>query len=174
MVLPYHRVLGPLSSEQMHRVWAELGQWADVTTARNTASLNGLLGEVQRLGEDGQVMGVLGPNGDGPYMLKLKADRRMASWGPVAESEAWLLEEQILKPLLGESLQTSLAYVHDAEEAEALARSDEPHLAFFLKAFPLDLFQEIVDAGQKLPRKSTFFYPKLPTGIVINTLQGPL
>ena len=61
-----------------------------------------------------------------------------------------------------------------SEEAEALARSDAPHLALFLKAFPLDLFQRIVDTGQKLPRKSTFFYPKLPTGLVINSLQGTL
>ena len=33
-------------------------------------------------------------------------------------------------------------------------------------------FREIVSAGQRLPPKSTFFYPKLPTGLVINQLSG--
>jgi uncharacterized protein (DUF1015 family) len=35
-------------------------------------------------------------------------------------------------------------------------------------------FEGIVGGGQRLPRKSTFFYPKLPTGLVINRLDGKL
>lgn len=98
----------------------------------------------------------------------------MISWGPMAQSEPWLLEERMLPPALGDSLEGCLSYVHDPMEAEALARSDSPHIALLLKAFPLDLFQRIVDTGQKLPRKSTFFYPKLPTGLVVNSLEGTL
>ena len=51
-------------------------------------------------------------------------------------------------------------------------RTGEYQLGFFLRSFPLDLFQRIMDHGQRLPPKSTFFYPKLPTGVVINVLRG--
>ena len=47
-------------------------------------------------------------------------------------------------------------------------------MAFLLKPFPMDAFEEIVSQGQRLPRKSTFFYPKLPTGMVINRIDGEL
>ena len=38
----------------------------------------------------------------------------------------------------------------------------------------MDGFESVVGAGHLLPRKSTFFYPKLPTGLVINQLDGAL
>jgi uncharacterized protein (DUF1015 family) len=38
----------------------------------------------------------------------------------------------------------------------------------------MDTFESIVGGGQRLPSKSTFFYPKLPTGLVINQLEGNL
>ena len=174
MVLPYHRVLGPLSPDQLERVESVLREWGEIAAPTGDGSLPSLLSEVERLGEEGLVAGLLGPSGEGPRLLKIRSLPDMASWGPMARSEPWLLEERILQQALGESLEGCLSYVHDAEEAEALARSDTPHIAFFLKAFPLDLFQQIVDTGQKLPRKSTFFYPKLPTGLVINSLQGTL
>ena len=47
-------------------------------------------------------------------------------------------------------------------------------MAFLLKPFPMDGFEAVVGAGHILPRKSTFFYPKLPTGLVINQIQGTL
>jgi len=65
-----------------------------------------------------------------------------------------------------------LDYIHDQEEANRKLRTGEYQLGFFVKPFPLDLFKRIMDSGQKLPPKSTFFYPKLPTGLVINLLEG--
>ena len=47
-------------------------------------------------------------------------------------------------------------------------------MAFLMKPFPLVAFEHIVGDGHRLPRKSTFFYPKLPTGLVINRLADDL
>ena len=174
MVLPYHRVLGPLDQDTIRRVEESLKEWFEVAPAEGDSSLESLLDEVERKGRDGQVVGLLGPQGSGPLILRLKPRDDLTSEGPIGESEPWLLEEQILKPLLGNSLEGHIAYVHDAGEAEELARSEQGYIAFFLKPFPLDLFRAIVDTGQKLPRKSTFFYPKLPTGVIINSLEGTL
>ncbi len=47
-------------------------------------------------------------------------------------------------------------------------------LAFLLRPSPTGQFEALVTQRQRLPRKSTFFYPKLPTGLVINQLDGTL
>ena len=80
----------------------------------------------------------------------------------------------MLKPALGDSLEQAIAYVHDGEEAAELVATGQYQLGFLLKPFPLDLFETIVNSGERLPPKSTFFYPKLATGLVINTLEGNL
>ena len=85
-----------------------------------------------------------------------------------------MLEEQVLKPELGDATLKHLDFMHDHEKAVEQAKSGELQMVFLLKPFPLDAFESIVGGGQRLPRKSTFFYPKLPTGLVINRIDGEL
>ena len=80
----------------------------------------------------------------------------------------------MLRPLLGDDLSLRIDYEHDAEDVERRVLKGEHQMGFFLKPFPLDLFVEIMDQGQRLPPKSTFFYPKLATGLVLNLLEGDL
>ena len=47
-------------------------------------------------------------------------------------------------------------------------------MAILLRPLPLNLFEEVVGQGNRLPPKATFFYPKLPTGLVFNSLEGEL
>jgi uncharacterized protein (DUF1015 family) len=84
------------------------------------------------------------------------------------------LEEQVLKPVLGDLLPDRVTYIHDHVQAMAQVNSGASQMAFLVKPFPMDQFYDVVSQGQRLPRKSTFFYPKLPTGLVINQLDGSL
>jgi len=84
------------------------------------------------------------------------------------------LEEQVLKPVLGDLLPDRVTYIHDHVQAMAQVNSGDSQMAFLVKPFPMDQFDDVVSQGQRLPRKSTFFYPKLPTGLVINQLDGSL
>jgi uncharacterized protein (DUF1015 family) len=43
-------------------------------------------------------------------------------------------------------------------------------LAFFLNPTPVEHLRMITEAGLKMPQKSTYFYPKLISGLVINPL----
>jgi len=119
-------------------------------------------------------VGVVGPEGEGPYLLKLREAIDPNMWGPLAISEAWILEEQVLKPVLGNSLNQYLTYVHNHQEAMERVTSGQKQMAFLLNPFPMSHFERIVGGGKRLPPKSTFFYPKLPTGLVINQLHGRL
>ena len=95
-------------------------------------------------------------------------------WGPLAISDAWVLEERVLKPVMGETAAQQAYYSHDPQGLVDRVNAAELQLAFLLKPFPRDIFEQIVGDGQRLPSKSTFFYPKLPTGLVIHRLDGPL
>ena len=130
--------------------------------------------KVAACGLDEKVAGMLGPAGSAPQILTLRPELDWQAWGPLAVSEAWILEEQVLKPVLGESLPRHVGYIHDHDDAAKQVASGESQIAFLLKPFPMGPFEEIVRQGQRLPRKSTFFYPKLPTGLVINQLDDAL
>ena len=84
-----------------------------------------------------------------------------------------MLDERVIKPVLGDdALSRHVDYSHDAGRTAGMVSNGSQQLAFLLKPFPMDAFESIVGGGQRLPSKSTFFYPKLPTGLVINRLDG--
>ena len=174
LVLPYHRVLGGLGDATLTQVRDGLKELFEVEPFPGgvQAKLEKFSEEIEVRGREQSVLGLLDPGADGFQLLTLKQGINLDTHGPVARSEAWIVEEQVLKPILGESLAQRLAYVHDGDEAEARVRSGEYQLGFFMKGFPLGLFETIMNMGQRLPPKSTFFYPKLPTGLVINLLEG--
>ena len=176
MVLPYHRVLGGLDDAKLGLVREGLERLFDITpfSPEDRRGFEAFLEEIELRGRDRMVLGLLDPHAGTPQLLTLKAGLDLGSWGPISGSEAWILEEQVLKPVLGDSMLRCLFYVHDGSEAESRVRSSEYQMGFFLKPFPLDLFETIMDLGQRLPPKSTFFYPKLPTGLVMNLLEGSL
>ena len=170
-VLPYHRVLGGVSPAALAQVRQRLERLFDFQDA--DAADDGLAEQVANLGQHRQVMGLVSNDGS-TRMLSLRDGVDRQGWGPMAASEAWVWEEQVLKPVLGETTARHLSYLHDHHTALAQVSSGAQQMAFLLRPFPLDHFETIVGEGQRLPSKSTFFYPKLATGLVINQLNGPL
>ena len=170
VVLGYHRTLNGVPQKKLDNIKARLDELFDSEPA--TGDSNALVELLERLGAGRRLLASV--DGEGAKLLTLKDSAVEASWGSLAASEAWVLEEQVLRPELGEATLDYLDFMHDHEEAVAKANSGELQMVFLLKPFPLDAFESIVGGGQRLPRKSTFFFPKLPTGLVINRLEGEL
>ena len=61
--------------------------------------------------------------------------------------------------------------IDDARQACQTVREGRYSAAFLLNPVPVAQVLAIADAGRRMPRKSTFFHPKLATGLVINTLD---
>ena len=194
LLLPYHKVIGGLSTEQLERLRQRLRElfdaepvnladfggaegFAELVAARsrerNTLTI-GLLGGLIGGLNGGLPGGLDGPGAAAPSILTLREEIDRQDWGALAVSEAWALDEQVIRPLLGDAMSRHLDYSHDAEGAAEMVAAGAQQLAFLLKPFPMDAFEAIVGDGQRLPSKSTFFYPKLPTGLVINRLDGRL
>jgi len=171
VVLPYHRNLSGLTDEQLARVRDRILEVFDAEPAGNRSAAE-VVELVEQRGSSGRVMAAL--TQDGAQLLTLRPSAIGDDWGSMAVSEAWVLEEKILRPELGDRTLEHLGFLHDHDEAADGVAGGSLQMAFLMKPFPMDAFEDIVGQGQRLPRKSTFFYPKLPTGLVINRIDGEI
>src|SRR3954447_3472949 len=64
-----------------------------------------------------------------------------------------------------------LAYSKDLEDALAAVNDGRADAAFIMRGTPIDQVREVAAAGETMPPKSTFFYPKIPTGLLVNPLE---
>lgn len=86
----------------------------------------------------------------------------------------YILQEVILKEALGMEedkilRKEGIYFVQSVEEIDKLAKKYKV-TSFLLKGIDIDVIREISENGLVMPQKSTYFYPKLQTGLVINEL----
>jgi uncharacterized protein (DUF1015 family) len=112
--------------------------------------------------------------------LELK-DQAIADAALPGYSEAYrhldtgVLETLLLKNALGLSDEdishfNGLFYARDAAEALAMVRSGEYDAAFLMRPTPVQQVRDVAAAGENMPPKSTYFFPKLLTGLLFNPL----
>ena len=87
-----------------------------------------------------------------------------------------ILEELILKRTLGMSdeaiaAQRGVGYAKSVEEVRRLLGQGAYDAAFLLRPTPVEQVRQVAGAGETMPPKSTYFFPKLLTGIVFNPLS---
>jgi uncharacterized protein (DUF1015 family) len=64
----------------------------------------------------------------------------------------------------------AVSYVHSLAEAEEALAARACHLAALMRGTPVRQIVDVAEAGESMPAKSTFFHPKLPSGLVIHPL----
>jgi uncharacterized protein (DUF1015 family) len=126
-------------------------------------------------------LGYIDSHSQRPFRLTLK-DQAIADAALSGHSEAYrrldtgILETLLLKGALGLSDEdishfNGLFYARDTAEALALVRSGEYDAAFVMRPTPVAQVREIAAAGENMPPKSTYFFPKLLTGLLFNPLS---
>ncbi len=143
------------------------------------ARADGVQALLQRLAAQagaGPAIGAVGLDGEHVHLLHPTArvhaafpPRVPASWTAL---DVAILQYGLLQPLLGidDAALTAggaVAYTHDPAEAWRAVTEEGAPLAFFLNAPTLDQIFAAADAGDRMPQKSTYFTPKLPTGVVL-------
>lgn len=96
--------------------------------------------------------------------------------GPARRLDVNLLHEGILRPYLGIgpeelSSQRYVDYYRDSEELLAKVRQGQYQCAFLLNPTTMEQVREISELGEKMPQKSTDFFPKLLTGFVFMKME---
>ena len=106
---------------------------------------------------------------DGRYeQLHLKAEADLSSvrpaWRdlPVAQAEELLLRE-------ARDSGAEISYEHDMKAA--LASAETGATAVLIRAVDPETLRRVADAGERLPQKTTYFYPKVPAGLVVRPLD---
>jgi uncharacterized protein (DUF1015 family) len=86
-----------------------------------------------------------------------------------------LLHRLILEPFFGiskEKVEEEIAFTSRAFEAVQRLKNKEFGLVFFLNPTRIDQLREVALKQERMPQKSTYFYPKLVTGLVFNGLDS--
>jgi uncharacterized protein (DUF1015 family) len=63
-----------------------------------------------------------------------------------------------------------LDYSKSLDDAIERVESGAADAGFFMRATPVEQVREVAESGESMPPKSTYFYPKVPTGLVFNPL----
>lgn len=80
-----------------------------------------------------------------------------------------ILHDLIIGKLLGaETAEGNVKYVRNGTDAAALVDNGDYEAAFFLRPTRVMQMKTIAEKGEMMPQKSTYFYPKLLTGLVVN------
>jgi len=118
------------------------------------------------------------------YVAALKDKQAMDSVAPNTSSSWKLLDVSVLHKLILEKLLgigekqlasgTNIEYIKDTDYAidESVAKVDsrQKQLAFFTNPVKMQQLKMVTAAGERMPQKSTYFYPKIYTGLTINKL----
>ena len=127
------------------------------------------------------VFGYLDSQFNSAYRLRLASnpalDRALAGRSEAYRTlDAAILEELVLKGILGMSTddiaaKRGIGYTPSIDEALAKLDAGDYQAAFLLRPTPVDQVREVAAAGETMPPKSTYFFPKLLTGLVFNPLS---
>ena len=177
-ILPAHRIVRVAKGLDPERVLAVLRQDFEVSPVSVGVRLSTAAAEA---GNHAVAIGVcFGP--DSQWVLRLK-ERSAARRGPspapgsgLAETDVSVLQNLILERHLGIDKETlarteRVTYTTDEDEACACAARGEGQVAFILNATPIEQVWAAAERGLTMPQKSTYFHPKLLSGLVMNPLD---
>jgi uncharacterized protein (DUF1015 family) len=84
--------------------------------------------------------------------------------------DTYFLHQAVLGPMLSIP-ETAVSYVHSLAEAEESVAHGTCRFAVLMRGTPVQQIVDVAEARQSMPAKSTFFYPKLPTGLLFRALE---
>jgi uncharacterized protein (DUF1015 family) len=188
-IFPTHRLISGLGAAGREKLRAQLGNCFDV----QPRSISGDQAEDIRRWLDGapadrHIFGAY--CGDGEYSMLMARDDLLPEGASVVEGlDVSVLHRTLIDPLLtgvGAMCSEAEEITHDAhatgmaaagarltyttDEREAVAAVDRGgyDCAFFLRATRVEDVIAAARAGERMPGKSTYFYPKVPAGIVLS------
>lgn len=165
LVLPTHRILKKECDAEA--AIKAMEEDFDIVTLESKEKLESFLEENKHL----HVFGVYTKGVFRAATLKWAVDWQ----SPVKDLDVSVLHDVILEKQFGvtkEDLasQTCLEYTRDIDEAVSAVDSGNATAAFILNATKVSQIRDVADAGEKMPQKSTYFHPKLISGLIMRRL----
>ena len=178
VVFPTHRLVRGLEDFDADALLAGCREYFDIFPMERMEELEPSLNALYRQGK--KAFAYYG-GGEGWQLLILKDLSVMERLLPEKSAASRGLDVTVLHSLVLERIlgidaenmaqQINLTYTRSMEEAIASVRSGSSQCAFLLNPTRVTEIRDVAAAGEKMPQKSTYFYPKLITGLVMNQMD---
>lgn len=177
VIFPTHRVIHSLPAYDGPALVAALQQHFDVQVYPNPQMMSDALKQQPKF-----AFGFVSSHSGKFFVITLKDEASLASLitEPLPEEvrtlDVVLLHQHILKGLLGISQEAqdkklNIHYLQSVRESVEEVASGVSQCAFFVKPTRIDQVRAVAKSGNVMPQKSTFFFPKLISGLVFNKMQ---
>ncbi len=190
VILATHRLIGNLENFSIEKLIAELEENFKITQhpfdsdlSKDQARQKMLAQMKDEHNSDKNAFGIFGGN-NAFYVAVLRDKRTIESISPETSRACKSLDVTVLHKLILEEILgidekklasgSNIEYVKDTDDAidESIAKVDkgQKQAAFFLNPVKIQQLRVVTEAGERMPQKSTYFYPKLYSGLTINKL----
>ena len=190
VVLATHRLVGNLENFSSEKLIADLKRNFEIneyhfnSPQAETAAKQKMLAQMKAEHNNSKNAFGIHVRDNAFYVAVLKNKQVMDSVAP-EKSNAWrLLDVSVLQKLVLEELLdidekklasgSNVEYIKDADDAidESITKVDggKKQAAFFLNPVKMQQLKMVTEAGERMPQKSTYFFPKMHTGLTINKL----
>lgn len=188
---PTHRVLGGMKNYSFPAfVEAAAGQVSVSPGPEDLHQIEGAVEQAARGSAGRSVLGLIDFEQQRAFVATFNHADPLAERFP-KKPEAWrrldvaltqhVIVEGICQPRLNGGQSVQWAFPHSVEEVLEIGRGHEtgagggkafkPQLAVIVRPTPLEAVRDVSRANELMPQKSTFFYPKLATGLFFNPLE---
>jgi uncharacterized protein (DUF1015 family) len=176
VILPAHRLVDGLTKGAIEGLAAKLPQFFNIKESRlNKANLNSQIDGLLKNNKNGQTLILCGLKKGSLLSLTLRDPESVRSMFPAFHTDIYqkldvsIVDHVILEELLGitqEQMGSFLNWVHDPALAVEKVLNGECQLSIIVNPVKPESIKAIADKSDRMPKKSTYFYPKVPAGLV--------
>lgn len=181
-IFPPHRVVKCAGQKEANLLKGWVDRWFEVrarpfTQETEARERTALLRELAERAQDEHVFGMYCR--DGHYYLLVWGSKPVVGGGETLRKlighpvlDVTLLHDLVLNPVVARAgREGEISYQTDAAQAVRMVDSKEYDFAFFINPPTMSQVQEMACSGRKMPHKSTYFYPKMPSGLVMSRIS---
>lgn len=175
LVLPTHRIVRDLESFDKDKILEKCKEYFDITECTGRENIEKKLSDEYGKGNKAFAFFC---GGDSFEILVLRDRSAVKEFLPEKSESYCGLDVSVLHTLVLERIfgidaenmakQINLTYVKKTDEALECVDEGKAQCAFILNPTRVEEIRDVAAAGEKMPQKSTYFYPKLITGLVMN------
>ena len=161
-VLAIHRLLSNLTVDQIRHAIAKL---IEVFEVHKIDTQSNLMAQLDTMRGKSPAVGMY--TADDTYRLLIP---HSMTANPL---DVTLVQETLIKNLFQiETVAEHISYTAYADDAIAHVKEGTDRVALLMNPTPVEQVLDVATAGSTMPQKSTYFYPKMATGFVLNLLRA--
>ena len=183
IVLPTHRILHSVDDFDAQGFLDNASKYFElIPVAGACTNAAALRAAITRSASRGTSFAVVFPQQSAATLFRLRPTTDLGALGvqgspAVTGLDVTVLHELVLERLLGitraaQEAKTNLHYVKDTAQALSRIQSGEGQAGFIMDAPRVDQVRAVADANEIMPQKSTYFFPKIATGVVFNPIDS--